>query len=108
MGRHTLTSKCHKYGEQDIWWYAIPPLGNKYRAGDTVEFVMRDYVAGKAGVFDLQLDGIWLQRIKSAPKDSRGYVHVHIWRYRDSSNCYISFGDKYHGEYSIDIALTRC
>lgn len=101
--RHILTSKVHRFSQRDIWWYAIPALGNKYREGDQVEFIIENYNNGQMGSFSICLEGIWLKRIKAAPSDMRGYVHVKIWRYITEKSCSIYFGDRSRGEWLVDI-----
>ncbi len=74
MKKHTLMSKRHTSGNRHIWWYAIPPLGNKYQIGDEIEFQIRDYETGKVVTTLIKLGGEWLQRVQVANYDHRGYV----------------------------------
>jgi len=103
--KHVLTSKIHQFSQRDRWWYAIPPLGNKYRSGDSIEFRMEDFDTGKAGIFSIRLEGIWLERVTTSSTDRRGYVHVHIWRSIGGKDCKICFGSRDRGKYLIDVEL---
>jgi hypothetical protein len=92
--QHRLESTRHRIGNQDIWWFGIPPLGKKYQCKDVVVFNLNDFRGSRPGQISLELSGRTLERLNHAPKDKKGYTHVKISRQCGANETKIYFGRK--------------
>ena len=86
-----LWSKIHKTRRGDCWWFSIASLGASYRRGDEITFRMGNYRGQAVGRVVLPLDDKWFSVLEEAPKDSKGRVHVHVYRGTDD-NAALHFG----------------
>ncbi len=101
--RHVLRSKAYKHTSGDVWWYAIPPLGKKYKKDDTARFVLRDFDENGSAEVAVLLDAVWVARLGAATKDRRGHTLVHIWRHENPRRCRLSIGARDEGVYEMDL-----
>jgi len=105
--KHTLRSKAYRNTSGDVWWYAIPKLGKKFRKGDAIRFVLRDYHENGSAEFTIQLDPAWVARLEGAARDSRGNVQFHVWRYADAGRCKLALGAGDHGAMDVNVTETK-
>jgi hypothetical protein len=103
--KHTLRSKAYRNTSGDVWWFAIPKLGKKYRYGDSIRFVLRDYYEDGPAEFTIKLDPNWVARLEKAARDRRGNAQVHVWRYGGPDRCKLALGAGDHD--AMDVHVTR-
>lgn len=106
MGKNYIyTSKVHRFADKEIWWYAIPPLGESFRRGDSLTFKLMKYASKDPGFFVMSLEGDWLERLRESSPDSHGYIHIFIRRNPGDGECRIYFGVRDSGEYPIEVTV---
>jgi hypothetical protein len=68
---------------------------------------MHDFAGDQTGTAQITLSGEWLRMIRDAVADKRGNVHVKIYRWHQSENTYIYFGDRQHEESVIRVGIEK-
>ena len=103
MTHHVLVSRKYRVSGKEEWWYSIPPLGNKYNRGDTIELRLRDFEPGRPGRFSFPLSGEWFEAVRKGATGQKRYTPMHIWSSGGGREASIQIGNS-NQEYEIEIS----